>query len=126
MNHKTEKKVLVVDNNEVIQQLITKLAEKYGASVTAAASARDVTRILAEKACRFDLFILELILPEITGWEILGTLRARPETKDTPIVVLTGPLSSQEKEKILQKANAVIEKNKFTLTDFNKVLNQWL
>lgn len=126
MNHKSGKKVLVVDDNEVIQQLITKLAEEYGASVTAVASARDVTRILAEKACRFDLFVIELILPEITGWEILGTLRTRPETKDTPIVILTGHLSSKEKEKILQKANAVIEKSTFTLTDFNKVLNQWL
>lgn len=126
MNHKSEKKVLVVDDSEVIQQLITKLVEKYGASVTAVASARDVTRILAEKGCRFDLFVLELSLPEITGWEILEALRARPETKDTPIVILTGPLSSNEKEKILRKANAVIEKSKFTITDFNKVLNQWL
>ena len=126
MNHKPGKKVLVVDNSEVIRQLITKLAEKHGASVTAVASARDVTGILAEKACRFDLFILDLILPEITGWEILEALRARPETKDTPVIILAGPLSSKEKEKILQKANAVIEKSEFTITDFNKVLNQWL
>lgn len=126
MNRKSEKKVLVVDDSEVIQQLITKLVEKHGASVTAVASARDVTGILAEKACRFDLFVLDLILPETTGWEILDTLRARPDTKDTPIVILTGPLSPKEKENMLQKANAVIEKSKFTLTDFNKVLNQWL
>ncbi len=126
MNLKPGKNILVVDDSEVIQQLIIKLAEQYGASVTAVASARDVTRILAEKSCRFDLFIIDLILPEITGWEIIGTLRARPETKNTPIVILTGSLLPNEKEKILQKANAVIEKSKFTITDFNQVLNQWL
>jgi CheY-like chemotaxis protein len=126
ISRKRVKKVLVVDDSEIIQQLITKLAENYGASVTAVASARDVTRILAEQDGRFDLFILDLILPGITGWEIIGILRARPETKDTPIVVLSGPLSPQEQGKILQKANAIIEKSKFTITDFNKVLNQWL
>ncbi|MBI2438274.1 MAG: response regulator [Lentisphaerae bacterium] len=126
VSHKPGKKVLVVDDSEVIQQLIAKLAEKHGASVTAAASARDVTEILAEKACRFDLFVLDLILPEITGWEILETLRTKPETKDTPIVIFAGPLSSQEREKILQKANAVIEKSNFTLRNIDKVLDQWL
>ncbi|MBI2442209.1 MAG: response regulator [Lentisphaerae bacterium] len=126
MSHKPGKSVLVVDDSEVIQRLIAKLAGEHGASVTAAASAKDVTGILAEKDCRFDLFVLDLMLPEITGWEILETLRAKPETKDTPIVIFTGALSSQEKEKILQKANAVIEKSKFTLREFDKILNQWL
>lgn len=125
-NRTAEKNVLIVVDSEVIQQLITKLAEKYGASVTAVTSARDVAGILAQKACRFDLFVLDLILPEITGWELLGTLRARPETKDTPIIILAGPLSPKEKDKILQKANAVIEKSEFTLMDFNKLLSQWL
>lgn len=126
MSHKAERNILVVDDSVVMQQLITKLAEKFGASVTAVASARDVREILAEKTCRFDLFILDLILPEITGWEILETLKARPQTKDTPIIVFTGPLSAEEQEKILRKADAVIEKSKFTLADFNKVLNKWL
>ena len=51
------------------------------------------------------LFTLDPV-EDITGWEILGTLRARPETKDTPIVILTGHVSSKEKEKILQKARS--------------------
>ena len=115
-----------MEDSEVIQQLITQLAETHGASVTAVASAKDVIGILAEKPCRFALIILDLTLSEITGWETLGILRSRPETKDTPIVILTGPLSSKEKEKILRKADAVIEKSKFTLADFNQILNQWL
>lgn len=120
------KEILVVEDDKVIRQLVKKLAEKRGASVTVVASGKEANQILKEKN-HYDLVFLDLILPEITGWDVLETLKANPGTKATPIVILTGAaLSAKEKEKILQKADAVVEKLSFTLAGFDKILDQWL
>lgn len=127
MNAPTEKKILVVDDNEVFAQLCQRLVEQHGAGIAVAFSARDVSRILNDENGRFKLILLDLIMPQVTGWEILEKLRSNPQTKDTPIVIITGAaLSPKEKAKLLAKVSAIIEKQKFTVEDFDKVLNQYL
>lgn len=121
------KKVLIVEDDPVIQQLIKKLVGMREAAVTIVGSGQEAKRILTEQNGRYDLIFLDLILPEVTGWDILEALTSRPATKDTPIIILTGAiLSEKEKEKILRKASAIVEKSKFTLKVFNALLDRWL
>lgn len=121
------KNVLIVEDEEVVQKLLKLLIEKRGASVTTASSAKEAEQIFKQKSRRFDLISLDLILPEVTGWDILERIRSTPETRDTPVIIFTGAaLSAKEEEKMLQKANAVIEKSSFTLLAFDKILDQWL
>ena len=121
------KKVLIVEDDEPLQQLIKLLVEKRKAVVTTVASGKEANRVLMEQNNRYDLVFLDLILPEVTGWDILEILKSNPETKDTPIIIFTGAiLSEKEREKILQKASAIIEKGKFTLEAFYAVLDRWL
>ena len=122
-----QKKVLVVEDEKPIQQLVTVLAENYSAAVTVIGSGQEAENILKKNVVRFDLVILDLILPEITGWDVLETIKASALNRDTPVVVFTGAnLSEKEKSKMLQKADAIFEKNNFTLKNFNKVLEKWL
>lgn len=122
-----QKKVLVVEDEKPIQQLVTVLAENYNAAVTVIGSGQEAENILKNNVVRFDLVILDLILPEITGWDVLETIKASALNRDTPVVVFTGAnLSEKEKSKMLQKADAIFEKNNFTLKNFNKVLEKWL
>lgn len=122
-----QKKVLIVEDEKPVQQLVALLVESHKAAVTVVGSSLEANNILKDKNVRFDLVILDLILPGITGWDILDAMKSNPETKDTPIIIFTGAsLSEKEKEKILQKADAVIEKNEFTLPFFKKNLDQWL
>lgn len=122
-----QKKVLIVEDEKPVQQLVALLVESHKAAVTVVGSSLEANNILKDKNVHFDLVILDLILPGITGWDILDAMKSNPETKDTPIIIFTGAsLSEKEKEKILQKADAVIEKNEFTLPFFEKNLDQWL
>ncbi len=122
-----QKKVLIVEDEKPVQQLVRLLVENFKAAVTVVGSGADANNILKDKNVHFDLVILDLILPEITGWDILETLKSSPRTKDTPIIVFTGAsLSEKEKEKMLQKTNAIFEKSKFSCAAFNTSLKQWL
>jgi CheY-like chemotaxis protein len=122
-----QKKVLIIEDEKPVQELISRLVENHNAAVTVAGSGQEADDILKNNKVRYDLVILDLILPEITGWDILETIKSSPLNKETPIIIFTGAnLSEKEKEKMLLKANAIFEKNTFTYKNFNKILEQWL
>lgn len=121
-----KKHVLLVEDDDIIQKLISVLCGRRGILVTAIDSVQDIERAIAD-AAKYDLFLLDLILPEITGWDIAQKIRARPEAAGKPILILTGAvLSEQEKEKILQYSDAVVEKKSFSLPLFEELLNKYL
>lgn len=59
-----------------------------GYVVRVAASSKELSRALREKSCP-DLLLLDVVLPDGDGFDILGKLRARPEFALLPIVLLT-------------------------------------
>lgn len=122
------KHVLVVDDDEVVQQLVKKMVERRGVKVLLAGNAEDVNRLFkSDEMSNFSLFFLDLILPDITGWDIIAKLKEQPRTAGIPIIVLTGAMLSEvEKERILGRASAVLEKKHFTVMAFEKLLDQWL
>lgn len=121
------KQVLIVDDDDVVRQLVKMVVGRRGIKAELAASGDDVNRLFAAGLMQqFSLFFLDLILPDITGWEIIARLKDDPATANVPIVVLTGALlSDTEKERILEKANAILEKKHFTMAAFEKLLDQW-
>ena len=109
----TEHNALLIDDDEVVQKLFTKIGARYGITMTVAASLEQIKTAL-ENASSFNIFFVDLILPEITGWEIMKRLKSHPETAGKPVVVLTGAvLSVDEKKNILEQANAIFEKKSF-------------
>ncbi|UCD84862.1 MAG: response regulator [Deltaproteobacteria bacterium] len=88
------KKVLVCDDDENILLAVSHIVEKEGYEVVKARDGNESIKIaLAEKP---RLIILDLMMPEKTGYEVCEELRKDPTTKDTYIILLTArgkPLS---------------------------------
>ena len=78
------KTILVVDDERNIVELVKLYLEKDGFAVVAARDGREALS-LAERHDP-DLVVLDLMLPEIDGWEVTRELRRRG---DTPILMLT-------------------------------------
>jgi two-component system phosphate regulon response regulator PhoB len=79
--------ILIVEDEEPIQLLLAYNLEAEGYKVRVTGSGEDVSRLLAEEPA--DLILLDWMLPGLSGIEICRALRAKPETRSVPILMLT-------------------------------------
>src|SRR5438034_5993599 len=88
--------ILIVEDEEPIQVLLTYNLEAEGFRARTTANGEDVARLVGEE--RPDLVILDWMLPGISGIEVCRLLRARSETRDIPIIMLTA--RGEESERV--------------------------
>ena len=87
MSTASAKKVLIVEDEKDILQLVKLYLEKEGYRiVTASTGSEGLAQVRTEKP---DLVVLDLMLPEIDGLEICKRLRSSPDTAMLPIIMLT-------------------------------------
>ncbi|MFO0701219.1 MAG: response regulator transcription factor [Nitrospira sp.] len=87
MGTATGKKILVVEDEQDIVQLVQHYLQKEGfRSVTATSGIEAVKKVKDEKP---DLIILDLMLPELDGLEVCKRVRTNPDTALLPIIMLT-------------------------------------
>ena len=79
--------VLVVDDEPDITALVAYHLAKAGYQVATAASGPEAIRLAEEQAP--DLVVLDLMLPGLSGYEVLEALRRRPQTQDVGVILLT-------------------------------------
>jgi len=80
-------RILVVDDEPDITALVAYHLAKEGYRVTTAANGRDALRAAREE--RPDLVVLDLMLPGVSGYDVLAELRRREETKELGVILLT-------------------------------------
>ena len=80
-------RVLVVDDDDVIRQLITVNLELEGFDVVAATDGQDALDKV--KAVRPHVVTLDVMMPRVDGWEAAARLRADPETAHIKVVLLS-------------------------------------
>ncbi len=86
--------ILVVEDEEKIRSALTDFLEFHNFEVTEADDGLEAERITVEK--RFDLILLDLMLPKISGEQLCSKWRS--DGLQTPIIMLTA--KGQEKEKV--------------------------
>jgi len=79
--------VLVIDDDEDVARVISYVFESQGHRVIAVHSGREAIE-LARKH-RPDLLTLDLVMPDINGYEVLRALRSQDETRDIPIICIS-------------------------------------
>jgi two-component system phosphate regulon response regulator PhoB len=89
-------RILVVDDEPDITALVAYHLAKAGYRVSTAARGPDALKAAAEE--RPDVVILDLMLPGMSGYDVLAELRARPETRDIGVILLTA--RKQEADRI--------------------------
>jgi two-component system, OmpR family, phosphate regulon response regulator PhoB len=88
--------ILVVEDEEPIQMLLRYNLEADGNRVRVTADGEDTMMLIADE--RPDLILLDWMLPGISGIEVCRLIRARPETRNIPIIMLTA--RSEEAERV--------------------------
>lgn len=81
-------KVLVSDDDPQILKLVGVVLERAGHEVISTSSPKDVLRLAP--AASLDAIVLDVVMPEVSGYELLEELRENPLTADIPILFLSG------------------------------------
>lgn len=92
-----KKTVFLVEDDADIGKLVTYNLEESGFITQHFLNAEAMLAFLHRKIP--DIFIIDILLPGIDGWELIKELRYRPETRALPIIVLT--CKSEETDKVL-------------------------
>ncbi len=82
------KTILVVDDSPTVRKLISGKLEKSGHNVVCAVDGVDALERMAES--RPDLVLLDITMPRMDGYEVCKQIRANPESKDIPVVMISG------------------------------------
>ena len=79
--------ILVVDDNEMNRDLLSRRLRRDGHTVLIAEHGRQALDRLAEQP--FDLVLLDIMMPELTGYEVLETMKADAGLQHIPVVMIT-------------------------------------
>ena len=93
------RKLLIVDDNEVSRYILRELLCQPWLQIQEASNGKEALAKLSEG--RPDAMILDLLMPDLSGFDVLRDLRARPETIDLPVLIYTSkPLSDAERAQL--------------------------
>ncbi len=109
--------VLVVEDDADTRDMMRHTIEKLGLAVAEAANGRLALSWLGQHVPPA-LILLDLMMPEMDGFEFLDAIAARPEWREIPVVVVTAKqLTAAERERLSRQARKVMEKATATKVD---------
>ncbi len=104
------KRLLIVEDDDREQRSIVELLGQDDIEITTASTGGEAFEALLDRP--FDCCVLDLRLPDMTGFELLDKLQEETSLRDVPIVVFTGKeLSAQEQERLRTAAKSVVLKD---------------
>jgi CheY-like chemotaxis protein len=77
--------VLVIEDDKIMVQMIAEILDGFGFEVATASHGRMAFKKLQQHPV--NIIILDLLLPEMSGFEIYSRLQANPDTKDIPVLI---------------------------------------
>jgi CheY-like chemotaxis protein len=84
---KVEKRILVVDDDDAIRALLLTILQRRGLSVDVARNGADAIERLAR--CRYAVMLLDLMMPVMSGWEVLSRMKEQKLGSPPVVIVLT-------------------------------------
>jgi len=94
------KKILIVEDNELNLKLFKDLLGAHGFETFETKDGLNVPSLVRE--IRPDLILMDIQLPEISGFDITRNLKAEPDLRDIPIIAVTAFAMKDDEERILK------------------------
>jgi len=106
-------KILLIDDSRFLRISNERALTRAGHQVTTASDGEEGLRLAIDQ--RPDLIVLDMMLPKMSGPDVLHALRKSPATAATPVMVLTSLPQANEERLITEGATAYFEKSLLTL-----------
>ena len=83
------KKIMIVDDEPDILLSVGQMLEISGYEVISASDGKQCLQMLNELPSNPDLIILDIMMPEVSGWDVAAKIKEKPEWTNIPIIFLT-------------------------------------
>ena len=93
-------KILLVEDNEMNRDMLTRRLERHGFEVCCAPDGPTGVQMAADE--QPDLILMDVALGEMDGWEATELIKARPSTTDIPVIALTAHALASDREKSIE------------------------
>jgi len=90
----TQRTIMVVDDNPDIITIVKTILEGKGYQLLSASSGQELLNLLTDQ--KPDLIILDIMMPEMDGLEVLGRLKAVTDTASIPVILLTAKVQYED------------------------------
>ena len=122
-----QKLILVVDDDELLREFYTRVLKSQGYRALLAINGEEAVNLLKENGDNISLAIIDLLMPEMTGWELIEWMKKTDKVSTIPIVTITGLATSfDDFEKVKEVSDAVLHKGDFELKVFNDTIKRLL
>jgi CheY-like chemotaxis protein len=116
--NKPEKTILIVDDEPGILEMHSRMVECElpDCQIIQAHNGREALELIETRLP--NLVLLDLMMPEVDGFEVLQTMRRRDQSRNIPVIVLTAQvLTGHDMERLHQGVSAVLGKGLFSLSE---------
>jgi len=104
------RRILVIDDDEISRYLVRGLLDELPCLVTEASTAEEGLRRAVRDAP--DAIVLDLVMPDMSGYEVLARLKADATTRDIPVIVMTSKILDEDDHRRLHgRTQAVVSKS---------------
>jgi CheY-like chemotaxis protein len=120
---KTSFKVLVIDDDPMVVEMLSEMIKSIGYDVITAGGGQEGI----DKAFETDpdVLIVDLMMPEVSGFDVISTLKSDPRTIDIPLIVCTAKdMEADEVDYLNSNAFSILQKGTFSKEDLLSILGK--
>lgn len=118
------KVALVVDDDAAARKRCKRALHRLGFKVSEASAGRTAIAFLANNPV--DLVCLELVLPEMSGFEVIGFIRRTPRFAATPVVVVSGRQLPEDQAQAREQGASAYVTKPFRLDELERCVRSLL
>jgi CheY-like chemotaxis protein len=100
------RRVLLVDDDPMVREVLAEALEFEGYHVTAAVDGHEALGLFAQG--RYDVVVTDLSMPELSGWAVIE--RLREADREVPVIVISGVATGEDIERAEQIRVALLHK----------------
>jgi CheY-like chemotaxis protein len=116
--------ILIVEDNRHDRSLVAFLLGAFGHATIVSANGMDAIERAREMAP--DLVLMDILMPEMDGYEAMRQLRRQPSLGKTPIIALTAIADPDERQRALDAGFDGYMTKPIIVTDFASQVDRWI
>jgi CheY-like chemotaxis protein len=120
-----QSRIMIVEDDDMLVEIYRKKLSLEGYSVSVVRNGKEALSTLSKE--KFDLVLLDLVMPEMDGFETLGEIKKIPQNQDLKIIITSNLSQENEKQKALDLgASGFLIKSNYDLNEFADKIKEFL